>query len=66
MLASEVIHDPPPVPLRRGSSVCADFCLIFFVEGRKITNNLTKPKTFLISYLKVIFNVDFFLNNSLC
>lgn len=27
----------------------------FFVEGRKVTKNLTKPKTFLISYLKVIF-----------
>lgn len=35
----------------------------FFVEGKKVTNNLTKPKTFLMSYLKVIF-IYFF--NSLC
>lgn len=35
----------------------------FFVEEKKVTNNLTKPKTFLMSYLKVIF-IYFF--NSLC
>lgn len=40
---------------RKGQLCLCQFLFDFFVEGKKVTNNLTKPKTFLMSYLKVIF-----------
>lgn len=57
-----VVRDQPPGP-SEGTALCRFLFDFFFVEGKKVTNNLTKPKTFLMSYLKVIF-IYFF--NSLC
>lgn len=50
------VHHQPPVPSEGAALSCQR--LFDFVEGRKVTNTLTKRKTVLTSYLKVIFHVD--------